>query len=172
MTQASPGCCVLGCGGRLRDGGGGGSPLTRPPPPPPQGGDSQRGSFGTRRISRSLHCWLELGATLRWEPALGPACPPRGWGLEAESLRVVPALRHRSPLRPPGAGIQHPAAEGLPQRCDALGDAPPGRLHHSVAGAGPEGQDGKGVQVSAGAPGPASWKGGSSGVHVFRSAAT
>lgn len=32
---------------------------------PAQDVDSQRGSSGMKRISHCLHCWLELGATLR-----------------------------------------------------------------------------------------------------------
>lgn len=52
-----------------------------------------------------------------------------------------------APLFGEGAGLQHAAAEGLPERCDAVGDALSGHLCLSVAGQGPQGQDGERVQV-------------------------
>lgn len=52
-----------------------------------------------------------------------------------------------APLFDEGAGVQHAAAEGLPERCDAVGDALSGHLCLSVAGQGPQGQDGERVQV-------------------------
>uniref|UniRef100_A0A8U7NU87 Uncharacterized protein n=1 Tax=Corvus moneduloides TaxID=1196302 RepID=A0A8U7NU87_CORMO len=45
-----------------------------------------------------------------------------------------------------GAGVQHAAAQGVPERGDALGDAPPGRLHLPVAREGPARQNREGVQ--------------------------
>lgn len=52
-----------------------------------------------------------------------------------------------APLFDEGAGVQHAAAEGLPERCDAVGDALSGHLCLSVAGQGPQGQNGERVQV-------------------------
>lgn len=93
-----------------------------------------------------------------------------GWEIEAESLRVraPPFMAHARPPPPSGAGVQHPSAEGLPQRCDALGHAAAGRLHHPVAGARPEGQDGEGVQVSVGDAGPRWMEGSDCGCYCLR----
>lgn len=72
-------------------------------------------------------------------------------------MRCLDILAHF--LLSSGAGIQHPPAEGFPQRRDALGNAPAGCLHHPVAGARPEGQDGERVQVSVGDAGQRWMKG-------------
>lgn len=46
-----------------------------------------------------------------------------------------------------GAGLQLSAEEGFPERSDALWDAAPRCLHHTVAGSRPEREIGEGVQV-------------------------
>lgn len=46
-----------------------------------------------------------------------------------------------------GAGIQHTATKGLPERSDAVGDAVSGRVRISVAGQRPQGQNRERIQV-------------------------
>lgn len=85
------------------------------------------------------------------------AAPPAGQGgRQHRGERAFPrpsvsscsrSLTPSVPFRPAGAGFQLSAEEGLPERRDALWDAPPGCLHHPVAGPRPAGEIRERVQV-------------------------
>lgn len=98
MTQASPGCCVLGCGGRLRDGGGGGSPLTRPPPPPPGRRQSKR-QLRNEKDKPLPPLLARVGGNIEVGAGLRPRVSPSGVGSRGRVTEGGPSTE--TPLSPP-----------------------------------------------------------------------